>query len=57
MKSGRLISLPVTTQVPLTPSERARHPLSHKQERGRNAVESPSPRRFAYGEGSPLRFG
>ena len=33
------------------------HPksLSHKQERGRKAVESPSPRRFAYGEGFRVR--
>ena len=31
-------------------------PAASLLEKGRNAVESPSPRRFAYGEGLPLRF-
>ncbi len=44
----------VTTQLPLIP--RPLLPAASLLEKGRNAVESPSPRRFAYGEGLPLRF-
>ena len=45
----------VTIQLPLIP--RPLLPAASLLEKGRNAVESPSPRRFAYGEGLPLRFG